>query len=218
MQKSTAKNNFKSHRANLLLNIVQNNNPFPGGALGFNLAQIKQLVEFDFTNNSNLINYSDNLWENYLSREDFSITKWMTLIDLKIRLPELLLMRMDKLSMQSGVEARVPFLDHRIVEFVLSLPENIIFDLKRTKPLLKELSTRHIPEKVLNRKKQGFRAPISNWIQRDPDYFFDKIYEFNSSYNFFNKKELNKTLKGGDIQKIWYIYNLSSWHLSRMDK
>ena len=78
-------------------------------------------MEFDFTDNSNLINYSDNLWQDYLSREDFSITKWMTLIDLKIRLPELLLMRMDKLSMQSGVEARVPFLDHRIVEFVLSL-------------------------------------------------------------------------------------------------
>ena len=101
-------------------------------------------MEFDFTDNLNLINYSDNLWQDYLSREDFSITKWMTLIDLKIRLPELLLMRMDKLSMQSGVEARVPFLDHRIVEFVLSLPENIIFDLNRTKPLLKDLSLIHI--------------------------------------------------------------------------
>ena len=75
------KNNLKSHRANLLLNIIQNNNPFPGGAIGFNLSQIKHLVEFDFTNDSNLINYSDNLWQNYLSREDFSITKWMTLID-----------------------------------------------------------------------------------------------------------------------------------------
>ena len=214
----SSQNNFKSHRANLLFNIIQNNNPFPGGAIGFNLAQIKKLVEFDFTDNSNLINYSDNLWQGYLSREDFSITKWMTLIDLKIRLPELLLMRMDKLSMQSGVEARVPFLDHRIVEFVLSLPENIIFDLNRTKPLLKDLSTRHIPEKVLRRKKQGFRAPISNWIQKDPDYFFDKIHEFNLNYNFFDPTALSRTLKGGDIQKIWYIYNLSSWHLSRITK
>ena len=214
----SSQNNFKSHRANLLFNIIQNNNPFPGGAIGFNLAQIKKLVEFDFTDNSNLINYSDNLWQDYLSREDFSITKWMTLIDLKIRLPELLLMRMDKLSMQSGVEARVPFLDHRIVEFVLSLPENIIFDLNRTKPLLKDLATRHIPNKVLSRKKQGFRAPISNWIQKDPDYFFDKIHEFNLNYNFFDPTALSRTLKGGDIQKIWYIYNLSSWHLSRITK
>ena len=214
----SSQNNFKSHRANLLFNIIQNNNPFPGGAIGFNLAQIKKLVEFDFTDNSNLINYSDNLWQDYLSREDFSITKWMTLIDLKIRLPELLLMRMDKLSMQSGVEARVPFLDHRIVEFVLSLPENIIFDLNRTKPLLKDLSKRHIPEKVLSRRKQGFRAPISNWIQKDPDYFFEKIHEFNLNYNFFEPTALSRTLKGGDIQKIWYIYNLSSWHLSRITK
>ena len=214
----SSQNNFKSHRANLLFNIIQNNNPFPGGAIGFNLAQIKKLVEFDFTDNSNLINYSDNLWQDYISREDFSITKWMTLIDLKIRLPELLLMRMDKLSMQSGVEARVPFLDHRIVEFVLSLPENIIFDLNRTKPLLKDLSKRHIPEKVLSRRKQGFRAPISNWIQKDPDYFFEKIHEFNLNYNFFEPTALSRTLKGGDIQKIWYIYNLSSWHLSRITK
>ena len=214
----SSQNNFKSHRTNLLFNIIQNTNPFPGGAIGFNLAQIKKLVEFDFTNNSNLINYSDNLWQDYLSRKDFSITKWMTLIDLKIRLPELLLMRMDKLSMQSGVEARVPFLDHRIVEFVLSLPENIIFDLNRTKPLLKDLSKRHIPEKVLSRRKQGFRAPISNWIQKDPDYFFDKINEFNLNYNFFEPTALSRTLKGGDIQKIWYIYNLSSWHLSRITK
>ena len=214
----SSQNNFKSHRANLLFNIIQNNNPFPGGAVGFNLAQIKKLVKFDYTTNSNLINYSDNLWQDYYSREDFSITKWMTLIDLKIRLPELLLMRMDKLSMQSGVEARVPFLDHRIVEFVLSLPENIIFDINRTKPLLKKLSKRHIPEKVLSRRKQGFRAPISNWIQKDPDYFFDKIYEFNLNYNFFEPTALSRTLKSGDIQKIWYIYNLSSWHLSRITK
>ena len=120
--------------------------------------------------------------------------------------------------MQSGVEARVPFLDHRIVEFVLSLPENIIFDLNRTKPLLKDLATRHIPNKVLSRKKQGFRAPISNWIQKDPDYFFDKIHEFNLNYNFFDPTALSRTLKGGDIQKIWYIFNLSSWHLSRITK
>ena len=100
----------------------------------------------------------------------------MTFIDLKIRLPELLLMRMDKLSMQSGVEARVPFLDHRIVEFVLSLPENIIFDLNRTKPLLKDLSKNYIPsEKYISRKKQGFRAPISNWIKKDEDYFLIKF-------------------------------------------
>jgi asparagine synthetase B (glutamine-hydrolysing) len=53
-------------------------------------------------------------WDEYFSRKDAELSKWMTLVDLDIRLPELLLMRMDKLVMQSGVETRVPFLDHKI--------------------------------------------------------------------------------------------------------
>ena len=218
ISKPNSNNYFKSHRPNLLFNIIQNSNPFPGGAVGFNLTQIDKLVNYDLASKSNLINFSDNLWEDYLLRENFSITKWMTLVDLKIRLPELLLMKMDKFSMQSGVEVRVPFLDHRIVEFVLSLPEHIIFDLKRTKPLLKDLSKRYIPEKIFNRKKQGFRAPISNWIQKDPKYFHDTIHCFNTDFNFFHPNELKRILKHGDDQKVWYIYNLANWHLSRVKK
>ncbi len=65
----------------------------------------------------------DNRWQEYFKKPDAKLSKWMTLIDLKIRLPELLLMRMDKLVMQSGVETRVPFLDHKFVEFILSIPE-----------------------------------------------------------------------------------------------
>ena len=212
----STQNNFKSHRANLLFNIIQNNNPFPGGAIGFNLAQIKELVEFDFTDNSNLINYSDNLWKDYLSRADFSITKWMTLIDLNIRLPELLLMRMDKLVMQSGVEARVPFLDHKLVEYVLTIPEEILVNTSSTKPLLKKVARSHIPDQIIDRKKQGFRAPIGEWIKKDEDYFYESIKEFNSLVNLFSERELKKVLQGNDFQKKWYLVNLSRWHMTRV--
>ena len=180
------------------------------------MSEIKNLANFNITEKSSIINYSDSLWDLYSSKDDFSITKWMTYIDLKIRLPELLLMRMDKLSMQSGVEARVPFLDHRIVEFVLSLPSELLYSSDRTKPFLKDFSSKYIPEKVYSRKKQGFRAPISNWIQKDPKYFTDSIFEFNENLELFNSKKLQNTLKQSNIQKIWYLYNLSSWHLSRV--
>ena len=66
----------------------------------------------------NAINFVDNKWDTYFASKDATLTKWMTLIDLNVRLPELLLMRMDKLVMQSAVEARVPFLDHKLVEYV----------------------------------------------------------------------------------------------------
>ena len=100
----------------------------------------------------------------------------MTLVDLKIRLPELLLMRMDKLVMQSSIEARVPFLDHELVEFVLSIPEEIIFKNNETKPLLKKVANKHISEKIFNRSKQGFRAPVGEWIKKDQNYFDDLMY------------------------------------------
>ena len=99
---------------------------FAGGALGFNLAQINTLISKEISIDSGLIRFADNLWQDYFNNKDAKLSKWMTLIDLKIRLPELLLMRMDKLVMQSGVEARVPFLDHKLVEFILTIPEQLL--------------------------------------------------------------------------------------------
>ena len=75
----------------------------------------------------------------------------MTLIDLQIRLPELLLMRMDKLVMQSSIEARVPFLDHKLIEFVLSIPENIIFNKKKLR-LISERGERDLIGSIKNKQ------------------------------------------------------------------
>ena len=139
----------------------------------------------------------------------------MTLIDLHIRLPELLLMRMDKLIMQSSIEGRVPFLDHKLIEFVLSIPEEIILNKTTTKPLLKKVAKKHIPEKIFNRKKQGFRAPVGEWIKKDEDYFYGSIKDFNSSTHMFDNKSLESIISGNDYQKKWYLSNLSNWHTSR---
>src|SRR6056300_1839548 len=126
----SSKNNkfskFTNHRLNLLSNMLYGNTTFAGGALGFNLAEINKLVSGDISIDSGLIRFADNLWDDYFASKDAKLSKWMTLIDLKVRLPELLLMRMDKLVMQSGVEARVPFLDHKLVEFILSIPEELL--------------------------------------------------------------------------------------------
>ena len=139
----------------------------------------------------------------------------MTLIDLQIRLPELLLMRMDKLVMQSSIEARVPFLDHKLIEFVLSVPESIVFNKNNTKPLLKKVASKHIPKQIFNRTKQGFRAPVGEWIKKDENFFYDAINEFNTKTGLFDKRYLNQVISGKDFQKKWYLANLAKWHLSR---
>ena len=207
--------NFKSHRGNMLSNILLNRTSFAGGALGFNLPEINNLLVEGITSEYELIHFVDNKWDDYFSNKNSYLSKWMTLIDLQIRLPELLLMRMDKLVMQSSIEARVPFLDHKLIEFVLSVPESIIFDKNNTKPLLKKVASKHISEEIFNRKKQGFRAPVGEWIKKDENYFYEAIKEFNSTTGLFDQKYLNKVISGQDFQKKWYLANLAKWHMSR---
>ena len=206
---------FKSHRLNLASNMLFNRTSFAGGALGFNLAELNQMIDGGVPKDSELIYYVDNKWDDYFQSKEANLAKWMTLIDLKIRLPELLLMRMDKLTMQSAVEARVPFLDHKLVEYVLSIPEHIIFDKKITKPLLKEVARKHLPDQIINRKKQGFRAPIGEWLKKDEQYYYESIKEFNLLVNLFSEKEINRILAANDFQKKWYLVNLARWHLMR---
>ena len=206
---------FKGHRSNLLSNILLNRTSFAGGALGFNVPEIEDLLVNGITDDFELINYVDNKWDDYFSNKNSKLTKWMTLIDLQIRLPELLLMRMDKLVMQSSIEARVPFLDHKLIEYVLTIPEKIIFDKQNTKPLIKQVANKHIPKEIYNRTKQGFRAPVGEWIKKDQEYFYDSIRSFNSSTNLFKSKSLEKIISGEDYQKKWYLSNLANWHLSR---
>ena len=213
--KSISSFHFKNHRGNLVTNILLNRTSFAGGALGFNLPEIDNLLYGGITDEFQLLNYVDNKWDDYFSNKSAQLSKWMTLIDLQIRLPELLLMRMDKLIMQSSIEARLPFLDHKLIEFVLSIPEEIIFNKKITKPLLKKVAKKHIPEKIFNRKKQGFRAPIGEWIKKDQDYFYNSIKNFNKSTDLFDNKSLENIISGDDYQKKWYLSNLSNWHMSR---
>ncbi len=215
MKNNSRVSGFSNHRLNLLSNIIFNRTSFPGGALGFNLSEINRLVAGGISENPSSLHYVDSKWDDYFSRSDAELSKWMTLVDLDIRLPELLLMRMDKLVMQSGVETRVPFLDHKLVEFVLTVPEKILLNKSTTKPLLKNIARNHIPNKIIDRPKQGFRAPIGEWIKKDIDYFYDSVKSFNEEVNLFNTNELNKVLNGSDYQKKWYLINLSQWHASR---
>jgi len=87
----------------------------------------------------------------------------MTYLDLNLRLPELLLMRVDKMSMAVGLEARVPFLDHKFVELAMSIPEAVKTKSGVLKYILKKAVRGVIPDELIDRKKQGFAAPVYEW-------------------------------------------------------
>jgi asparagine synthase (glutamine-hydrolysing) len=95
---------------------------------------------------------------------DADILQRMVYIDLTLRLPELILTRIDKITMSTSVEARVPFLDHRLVELTLGIPRNLRI---RTGPkhLLKKALRDLLPAEIIDRPKQGFIAPIREWFR-----------------------------------------------------
>ncbi len=86
-------------------------------------------------------------------------------IELKSRLADLLLMRVDKMSMAASVEARVPFLDHRLVEFTMQIPWHLKIKGNIPKYILKRAAEGILPENIIYRRKQGFAAPIAEWLR-----------------------------------------------------
>jgi asparagine synthase (glutamine-hydrolysing) len=99
------------------------------------------------------------------ARPDASIADRMLFWELRARLPELLLMRVDKMTMQTSVEARVPFLDHKVVEFSSQLPLDWRLHNGETKYILKRVAAKVLPHDVVYRKKQGFGAPTTKWFR-----------------------------------------------------
>jgi len=95
----------------------------------------------------------------------------MLYVDTKLWLPDLLLARGDKMSMAVSLEARVPLLDHKLVEFAASLPLNLKLKGLVRKYLLKKVSRRWLPPEIIHRKKQGFPMPSSLWLRNEARSF-----------------------------------------------
>ena len=137
---------------------------------------------------------------------------WMTYLDLNLRLPELLLMRVDKMAMGVSLEGRVPFLDYKFVELALSIPEKVKTRQGISKYILKKAVRGVIPDLLIDRKKQGFGVPVYEW-------FFDKLgdnikkdlAEFCNKTDYFDKDAIDDLLKSGNGPQIWYIYNFVLW-------
>lgn len=139
--------------------------------------------------------------------------------DLGFRLPELLLMRVDKITMASSIEARVPFLDHRLVEFVLGLPEKLVLGEGGSKPLLKKAAMGLLPDETLNRKKIGLGAPMEKWLRTDfgdqvADLLSDETRDPESPFSAAAVRSLFQRHRSGEkdySSYLWPIISIALW-------
>lgn len=138
---------------------------------------------------------------------------WMTYLDLNLRLPELLLMRVDKMSMGVSLEGRVPFLDSKFVELAMGIPQAAKTRNGELKHILKKSVRGLIPDEIIDRKKQGFGVPVYEW-------FFEKlgddarrhIKNLCDSTDFLDGEEVMRLFSEKRNQQAWYLLNFALWH------
>lgn len=165
------------------------------------------------------IDYVDNAWSDFcqVSKSSNRILFW-TYQELTHRLPELLLMRLDKMLMAHGIEGRAPYLDTELVEFSLRLPTEFKFKNGNGKLIFKKSIEHLLPKEIITRQKMGFCGSAGNILS-------GKIKEF--AYNLLvERKILDEWINTDEIKylfaqhtlgqegrsfRIWNLLNLGLW-------
>jgi asparagine synthase (glutamine-hydrolysing) len=130
-----------------------------------------------------------------------------TYFDLKVWIGEVLLMKLDKMFMAHTVEARSPFLDENLVNFVFSLPEEVRGKNKR---IVKEIAKKYVPLEIVNRRKKGFAFPFLEWLKEENELRL--IIDVNRQTKIFNEEYLKEIIKTGHKrykQHLWSLYLFS---------
>lgn len=145
-------------------------------------------------------------------------------LEFKQRLAELLLMRVDKITMATSIEARVPFLDHELVEFAAGIPSDIKAKPENgdftAKYILKKACRGIIPDNIIDRRKMGFGAPVAEWYNGPLGDEIDHRIRASGlrKRNFIDYDAVERMIaehRSGKVDRIWGIwlmYNMSRWY------
>ncbi len=160
------------------------------------------------------------VFESYLEKvRDRTPLKRMLYADLKVWLPDNLLLRGDQMTMASSIEERGPFLDHRLVELAARIPTPMLTRGFKTKVLLKEALRPYVPKEVLFRPKVGFRVPVGDWFKNALlplvcDLLLSPQAEARRYFNIRNMEKFVREHFDGvrDRQKqLWAMVNFELW-------
>ncbi|MDA3910678.1 MAG: asparagine synthase (glutamine-hydrolyzing) [Bacteroidales bacterium] len=168
----------------------------------FSIPEIENLITGKASDEINMLEDYSFFVRDLTAREDQAI------FDLRYYLKDDLLTKLDRASMRYGLEARVPLLDHRIVEFALNLSPKLKVNQKVKKYLLKEVLYDYVPASYFDRPKWGFSIPLREWLSTDLKYLIDTylskaMIEKHGVVHYEAVESLkNKFLQGTD-----YLYN-----------
>lgn len=138
---------------------------------------------------------------------------WYSMIDLKLFVGEHFLTKLDRVSMAHTLEARTPFLDHRLAETVLSVDPALRIGGGETKTLLKQIARNYLSDEIIDRRKKGFANPYMEWLIASGR--LELIREVNEKTGLFYPEVIEEYLdlarRGKFKQHVWGLYVLSHW-------
>ena len=156
--------------------------------------------------------------------KDLSLLDGLLYADIKTYLHELL-MKQDQMSMATSIESRVPFLDHKLVEFTASMPDTMKLRGATTKFVLRESMKGVLPEKILSRSKMGFPVPIGSWFRGPFKSVIDEyvLSERALSRGIFAPDFVRKLVSlhqsGEDhAERLWSLLNFEMWQRRFLDR
>lgn len=160
------------------------------------------------------------VFEHYLVKvRDRSPLKRMLYADLKIWLPDNLLLRGDQMTMAASIEERVPFLDHKLVELAARIPSRMLARGFRTKVLLKQALRPYVPPETLRRRKVGFTVPVGPWFRQSlKSLVADLVLSPEAlARGYFNRQAMESFVRDHfdgvrDRRKeLWALVNFELW-------
>jgi asparagine synthase (glutamine-hydrolysing) len=163
----------------------------------------------------------ERIFAQQLARTDAADTlNRMLYIDTKLFLPDALLARGDKASMAASLEARVPLLDNKLVEFAASLPPGLKVKGLARKYLLKKVARAFLPARVIDRKKEGFPTPLGAWFRKEARSFLRDTLSLSAvtRRGLFNPKYVQELLDDHDCNRsdcgglLWALIQVELWY------
>lgn len=210
-------NKYNFHnRYNKLRNLLHD--PSPENMMKSLITQfVQEELEELLINKFNLppTNYSTN----QLIREFYTPLAYMMAIDYETYLPDDILQKVDRASMSASIEAREPFLDHRLIEWAATLPDDFKYHQGEKKYILKEIVHQYIPKTMMNRPKMGFAIPIEKWLTSDLKnlvlkYLDNHLIEKQGVFKVEIVHELKNAFFNGKLEhavKIWQLLMFQMW-------
>jgi asparagine synthase (glutamine-hydrolysing) len=144
----------------------------------------------------------------------------MLYVDAKVWLPDDILLKADKMTMANGLELRVPFLDHKLVEFAATLPDAAKIQAKGGKALLRGAMRGVLPDAIIDRPKKGFPIPIASWLRASlREFTRDHLLADDSACSrYLDRAGISRVVQehergGADrSQEIWTLLVFEFWH------